>query len=45
MFQEFSEKQNTCTTHHIAFSWKLVFYSKLEELIKISFNEKAELIK
>lgn len=29
----------------MAFSWKLVFYLKLEELIKISFNEKAKLIK
>lgn len=44
MFQEFAEKQNTRTTHQIAFSWKPVFYSKLEDFIKISFNEKAKLL-
>lgn len=44
MFQEFAGKQHTCNAHQIAFSWKLVFYLKLEELIKISFNEKAKLV-
>lgn len=44
MFQEFAEKQNIYTTHQIAFSWKLVFYLKLEEFIKIYFNEKAKLL-
>ena len=44
MFQKFPGKQHTCNTHGIAFSWKLVFYLKSEELVKIYANKKAKLV-